>query len=121
EAVFQRGQRSLFVLEGLLMYLQPESVDGTFRTIQQYGGEGSRLVFDYVYASVLRREKLYYGDSEIMASVTRAGEGSHFGIERGQLGQFLPTYGLTPTDEKDALNWREHTSRMRLAGLLHAS
>ncbi len=102
DAGFQKGKRSLFVLEGLLMYLQPQSVDATFRTIQEYGEEGSWVVFDYVYASVLRREKLYYGESEVMASVTRAGEGWHFGIERGKLGQFLSAYGLKAIDEKDA-------------------
>jgi methyltransferase (TIGR00027 family) len=102
DAGFQKGQRSLFVLEGLLMYLQAESVDATFRTIQEYGGEGSWVVFDYVYASVLRREKLYYGESEVMTSVTRTGEKWHFGIERGKLGEFLSTYGLNTMDEKDA-------------------
>ena len=102
DAGFQRGQRSLFVMEGLLMYLQPESVDATYLTIREYGGEGSWVVFDYVYASVLRREKLYYGESEVMASVARAGEGWHFGIERGKLGEFLSAYGLKSIDEKDA-------------------
>jgi len=90
------------MLEGLLMYLQPSSVDATFRTIQEFGGEGSWVAFDYVYASVLRGEKLYDGESEIMASVTKAGEEWHFGIERGQVGQFLSTYGFKPMDEKDA-------------------
>jgi len=102
QAGFQKGQRSLFVLEGLLMYLEPASVDATFRTIQEYGGEGSWVVFDYVYASVLRKEKLYHGESEIMASVTKAGEAWHFGIERGNVGKFLAAYGLKPIDEKDA-------------------
>ena len=101
-AGFQKRVRSLFVLEGLLMYLQPESVAATFRTIQEYGGEDSWVVFDYVYASALRGEKLYYGESEVMASVTQAGEGWYFGIERGELEQFLSSYGLRPIDEKDA-------------------
>jgi methyltransferase (TIGR00027 family) len=39
EAGFRKQQRSLFILEGLLMYLQPESVRTTFRTIQEYAGE----------------------------------------------------------------------------------
>jgi methyltransferase (TIGR00027 family) len=102
QAGFQKGRRTLFVLEGLLMYLRPESVDATFRTIQEYGADRSWVVFDYVYASVLRNEKLYYGEAEVMASVSRAGEGWHFGIERGQLREFLGRYGLIPLDEKDA-------------------
>jgi methyltransferase (TIGR00027 family) len=102
DAGFHKGQRSLFVLEGLLMYLQPDSVDATFRTIQEYAGERSWVVFDYVHASVLRQENLYTGESKIMKSVSRAGEQWHFGIDREKLGQFLSTYGLQPIDEKDA-------------------
>jgi methyltransferase (TIGR00027 family) len=102
DAGFRKGQRSLFVLEGLLMYLQPDSVDATFRAIQEQAGERSWVVFDCVYASVLRKEKLCYGESGIMKSVTRAGERWYFAIERGQLEQFLSTYGLKPIDEKSA-------------------
>jgi methyltransferase (TIGR00027 family) len=101
-AGFRKGLRSLFVLEGLLMYLQPESVDATFRTIQEYAGEHSWVVFDYVYASVLRNEGLYYGEAEVVASVTRAGEAWHFGIERAEVERFLSTYGMRVIDEKDA-------------------
>ncbi|MGD9001522.1 MAG: class I SAM-dependent methyltransferase, partial [Anaerolineae bacterium] len=36
EAGFTRGARSLFVLEGLLMYLLPESVDETFQVIEAF-------------------------------------------------------------------------------------
>jgi O-methyltransferase involved in polyketide biosynthesis len=55
---FHKDQRSLFILEGLLMYLQPESVEATFRAIQDYGAKNSWVAFDYVHASVLRNENL---------------------------------------------------------------
>jgi len=102
ESGFRKGQRSLFVLEGLLMYLQAQSVAPTFRTIQQYAGAHSWVVLDYVYASVLRNENLYYGESRAVASVSRAGEQWHFGIEKGKVEQFLSTYGLSLIDHKDA-------------------
>jgi methyltransferase (TIGR00027 family) len=99
---FSKGLRTLFVLEGLLMYLQPQSVDATLRAIQEYAGDRSWVVFDYVYASVLRNENLYYGEAEVLTSVSRAGEGWHFGIERGGVEPFLATYGLRLQEEKDA-------------------
>jgi methyltransferase (TIGR00027 family) len=102
ESGFRKDQRSLFVLEGLLMYLQPVSVDATFRTIQDYAATHSWVIFDYVYASVLRNENLYYGESQVLASVSRAGEQWHFGIEKGKVEQFLSTYGLKLIDHKDA-------------------
>ena len=65
EAGFSKHRRSLFILEGLVMYLQPKSVDATFEIIRDYAGKGSRVVFDYIYASVLRKEGLYYGETGI--------------------------------------------------------
>ena len=102
EAGFRKQQRSLFVLEGLLMYLQPESVNATFQTIQDYAGRGSWVVFDYIYASVLRNEGLYYGESGITQTASSVGEQWHFGIEKGQIEQFLATYKLKLIDHKDA-------------------
>ena len=102
EAGFGRGGRSLFVLEGLLMYLQSESVDETFKVIEEFAGEGSVVVFDYVRASVLRQEGSYYGEREIVKSVSKAGERWYFGIEERELEGFLKKYGLRVSEHKDA-------------------
>jgi methyltransferase (TIGR00027 family) len=102
EAGFRKQQRSLFVLEGLLMYLQPESVWATFQTIQNYAGKSSWVVFDYVHASVLRKEGIHYGESEIAETVSSAGEKWYFGIERGEIEQFLSAYELKLINHKDA-------------------
>jgi len=101
-AGFGRGRKSLFVLEGLLMYLQPESVDATFRVIQSFAGEGSEAVFDYVRASVLRQTGSFYGEREIVKAVAKAGECWHFGLEEGDVEGFLKTYGLRLSEHKGA-------------------
>ncbi len=106
-AGFDRDKRSLFILEGLVMYLQSESVDQTFRVIQSYAGKESEIVFDYVYASVLRGEGLYQDERGISEAVARAGEKSSFGIEKGAIGDFLARYGLKLLDEKDASGLEE--------------
>lgn len=102
EEGFRKGCKSLFVLEGLTMYLQPESIDQSFAIISEYAGKGSRVVFDYVLASVLRGENLYYGESEIRESVIKVGEQWLFGIEKGQAGAFLSRYGFRLADHRDA-------------------
>jgi methyltransferase (TIGR00027 family) len=102
DAGFYKGQRSLFILEGLVMYLQPESVHATFQTIREYAGKGSRVVFDYIYASVLRNEGICYGEEGIVQTVSGAGEKWHFGIEKGQIEQFLARYAIQLIDHKDA-------------------
>ena len=102
EAGFHTQQRSLFILEGLLMYLQPESVDELFRTIQGYAGPGSRVVFDYVHASVLRGEGKRYGERGATKMVAQADEPWQFGIESEAIEGFLSTYDLKLTDHRDA-------------------
>jgi methyltransferase (TIGR00027 family) len=102
EAGFHRDGRSLFLMEGLLMYLKPESVDETFKIIRRFAGEGSEVIFDYVRAPVLRRAGLYYGEKDIVNSVAKAGEQWYFGIEEGEIERFLNEYGLRVSEHKDA-------------------
>ena len=102
EAGFCKQRRSLFILEGLVMYLQPKSVDETFQTIRDYAGKGSWVVFDYIYASVLRKEGICYGEKGVVQTVSGAGEQWHFGIEKGQIEQFLARYEMQLIDHKDA-------------------
>jgi methyltransferase (TIGR00027 family) len=101
-AGFRKDRRSLFILEGLLMYLEPESIQVTFQTIQEYAGRGSWAVFDYIQASVLRHENTLYGEAGLTQTVSRAGERWRFGIEAGEIGSFVATYGFEVSDHKDA-------------------
>jgi methyltransferase (TIGR00027 family) len=101
-AGFHKDRRSLFVLEGLLMYLEPESVQATFQTIREYAGIGSWVVFDYIQASVLRHENTLYGEAGLTESVSKAGEQWRFGIEPGEIASFVAAYGFQVSDHKGA-------------------
>lgn len=103
EAGFRKHQRSLFILEGLLMYLQPESVNATFQTIQDFAGKHSLVTSDYIYASVLRNEGTCYGESGAAKRVSGAGEQWHFGIEKGEIEPFLAKYDFKLANQKDSL------------------
>jgi methyltransferase (TIGR00027 family) len=107
QAGFKRDTKSLFILEGVLMYLQPLSVDQQFQTIRELAKTGSEVVFDYIYASVLRREYLYYGEEGFADAVAKAGEEWRFGIEKGEIEQFLSRYGLELRDHRDARELEE--------------
>ena len=107
QAGFKRDARSLFILEGVLMYLLPQSVDQTFRTIRELAGAGSEIVFDYIYASVLRHEDKYYGEKGFAETVAKTGEQWRFGIEKGEIRQFLSKYGLELRDHRDASELEE--------------
>lgn len=101
-AGFHMDRRSLFILEGLLMYLERESVHNTFQTIARYAGAGSRIVFDYLQASVLRHEHALYGQSRIVQSVRKAGEEWRFGIEPAEIERFVTAYGFKVSDHRCA-------------------
>ena len=102
QAGFDKRCPSLFILEGLTMYLQPDSVDATFRVIREFAGDGSRIVFDHIHASVLRRENLYEGEQALYDGVANAGEGFCFGIEQGHIDDFVSAYGFAAEKILDA-------------------
>ena len=97
---FQKDRRNLFVLEGLLMYLDPDSVRETFQTIRDYAGKETRVVFDYIQASVLRQENTLYGETGLIKSVSKTGEYWEFGIEPREIGSFAMAQGFKVSDHK---------------------
>ncbi len=119
EAGFQKGKHTFFLMEGLLMYLQPTSVAQTFQTIQKYAGKGSLIVFDYVQAIAINKEGRSFGEAEIIDMVSGVGESWFFGMEKGQVEQFLAKYGMRVVDQKDA-NALEKTYFTDSAGKLIA-
>jgi methyltransferase (TIGR00027 family) len=123
-AGFGKKRRSLFILEGLLMYLEPASVRTTFHTIQEYAGTGSRIVFDYVQASVLRHENTLYGEAGLAKTVSKAGEQWRFGIEPVEIESFTATYGFEVSDNKCARELESsyfQDENGRLAGRVNAT
>ena len=107
QAGFRRGAKTLIVIEGVLEYLQPQSVNQTFRTIREFAGSGSEIVFNYVYASVIRDETKYYGEEGALETLSKVGESWHFGIEKGEIGRFLTQYGFELRDHRNARELEE--------------
>jgi methyltransferase (TIGR00027 family) len=94
EVGYQPGQKTLFLWEGVTMYLSSQAVDGTLNFIRCHAALGSRVAFDYIFASVLRRENRFYGESGIFETVSRTGEGWTFGLENGEIEPFLSERGF---------------------------
>ena len=101
QAGFKQGVRSLVILEGVLMYLTPGAVDKTMRTIRDFIGHGSRVVFDFVHQSVLDERNSQREEMEIKKVVADAGEQWQFGIETGKVADFLKNYDLNLVDLSD--------------------
>jgi methyltransferase (TIGR00027 family) len=94
QAGYREGQQTLFLWEGVTMYLGAEAVDGTLAFIRSSAAEGSIVVFDYVRASVLRHENTLYGEKGGYDMVAKAGERWMFGIEDGAIEGFLAERGF---------------------------
>jgi methyltransferase (TIGR00027 family) len=94
KAGYASNKKSLFIWEGVTMYLTSDAVDRTLDFIRCSAMEESIVAFDYVYASVLRRENKFYGERKIYETVSRAGEGWTFGIEDGTIEDFLTQRGF---------------------------
>jgi methyltransferase (TIGR00027 family) len=92
---YDKQQQTLFIWEGVTMYLAAEAVDSTLAFVSAHSGQGSSIIFDYVYASALTAAHKR-GEVTRMQRYRRfTGEGLVFGIEEGKVEEFLSQRGYT--------------------------
>ena len=94
QAGFHTDRKNLYILEGVLMYLDSQAVQETFHIMATFAGSGSRIVFDYIQASVLRRENRLFGAAELFKSVSKSGGPWRFGLEPDEIDTFAASYGF---------------------------
>jgi len=111
QAGFVAGKRTLFLLEGVTMYLSRDAVEGTFRLISGASGKGSMVVFDHIYGDVLRQENKYYGEKGMYKTVAKVGEKWTFALEQNETKSFLDKFGLQLKDDSDAKELEERYFR----------
>jgi methyltransferase (TIGR00027 family) len=104
---FEKDKKSLFILEGLVLYLDENSVRDIFRIIKEYSSNGSLVVFDYIYSSILRRENRYYGESDMFNMAKNASEAWTFGIEEGEIEAFLKSLDLKLVEDYNSRDLEE--------------
>jgi methyltransferase (TIGR00027 family) len=93
----ERG-KTLFIWQGVTMYLTPEGVDSTLAFIANHSGLGSAVIFDYFYSETLRDMKM-----KTARRITRViGERLIFGIDEGQIEPFLAQRGFRDVRNADA-------------------
>lgn len=80
--------KTLFIWQGVIMYLTPEGVDSTLAFITNHSRPGSAVIFDYFNNETLRKMKT---ERRITQAV---GERLIFGIDEGQIEPFLTRRGF---------------------------
>ncbi|HSB66775.1 MAG TPA: SAM-dependent methyltransferase [Anaerolineales bacterium] len=92
---YDEHQKTLFIWEGVVMYLSPEAVDGTLSFISHHSGGESQVVFDYIYSALLDGS-VRHGEVSRMRRVRRfSGEGLTFSLSEGKAQGFLEERGFT--------------------------
>jgi len=90
---------TLFIWEGVCMYISPESVDQVLSFVTKNSGHGSNIVFDYIFQSMVEGKCDYYGARESAKYAAKVGEPYIFGIEEGKIREFLENRGLNLLSE----------------------
>ena len=95
KAGYRKDRKTLFIWEGVVMYLDAAAVESTLQFIAKNASAGSSVVFDYLPPSVV--EGTYTKDPYAirMADFVRSqGEPLTFGIDPDDSGAFLKKQGL---------------------------
>lgn len=103
QAGFVGGKKTLFILEGVTMYLSKDAVEGTLRFVSDTSGNDSMIVFDHIYSGVLRGENKYYGEKGMYKRTAQVGEEWTFALEENEAEPFLGKFGFTVKDCCSAL------------------
>jgi methyltransferase (TIGR00027 family) len=101
-AGYSKGQKNLFIWEGVTYYLSPTAVDDTLYFIKSSSSIGSTLCFDY---GAHWPERLNaYGVKKLLETMRTdySGETTGFGIERGKIESFLTDRGYKIIDHLTA-------------------
>lgn len=90
---YDEKARTLFIWQGVVVYLTQKGVDRTLAFIANHSGDGSAIIFDYFYTETLRdTSRPEVRAMHKAAKVTR--EGYLFGIDKGKIHQFLRQRGF---------------------------
>ncbi len=90
---YDETKQTLFIWQGVVVYLSEKGVNKTLDFIANHSGEGNAVIFDYFYNETLRdtsRPKVRM--MQKAAKVTR--EGYLFGIDAGKIVPFLTQRGF---------------------------
>lgn len=84
-----KDKPTLFIFEGILMYFQPKKV----KTLLEFSASftnGSQIIFDYIYKSILEDKSTDAGGKKEKEIVTNLNEDWLWGIDKDAIKYFLP-------------------------------
>lgn len=94
ESGYDPKRKTLFIWQGVTMYLTCKAVDSTLAFVVNHSGAGSAIVFDYIYRSILDGVQKHGEVSGMRRYRFMTGEGLTFGIPEGTVEIFLKERGF---------------------------
>jgi methyltransferase (TIGR00027 family) len=109
-AGYDESARTLFVWQGVIMYLTPGGIDHTLAFIANHSAPGSVVIFDYMCERLLRRLR---GPTAMRVFTRAMGEDITFGLDGDKVEAFLTArgFGNVANVDGDALARRYLTGR----------
>ena len=101
---YDSGLRTLFIWEGVTMYLTAGAVDKTLDFISKNPAPGSSVIFDYCPPSVAAGTCDFTEAKTMMKKLKRQGEPFTFGLEERNITSFLVSRGF---DQVNNINGRD--------------
>jgi methyltransferase (TIGR00027 family) len=98
-ALWDRSERTVFIAEGLVMYLSPEAVRDLFCQCAEIAGTGSRIAFSYIPTGADGRPDAGPWTGLMLWLLKAGGEPWLWSIQPEKLGAFLEKTGWTNTPE----------------------
>ncbi len=99
---YDKRLKTLFIWEGVTMYLAAEAVDATLAFVVGNSSAGSSIVFDYIYRAALDGTMKENEVKSMQRWRGVTGEGLTFGIEKGRVEEFLAQRGFENIVNADA-------------------
>jgi len=95
EEGYDRSQKTLFLMEGFIMYIPPKAMEETLSFIVNNSAKGSTILFDYFPQSVVDGTCESESGKNMREFALKQGEPFRFGIEEGNIEAFLMERGFS--------------------------
>ena len=94
ESGYDKSLKTLFIWEGVTMYLTAEAVDETLAFVAANSGAGSSIIFNYMDKSFANGTSGQKEAKRLRKTAQRTGEPLTFGIEAGAIEEYLSSRGF---------------------------
>ena len=94
KAGYRKDKKTLFIWEGVTVYLTPEAVDETLAFVAENAGKGSSIIFDYAFQFALDATSDSEEAKKWRKAYERRGEPPKFALKEDEVEGFLSKRGF---------------------------